>query len=289
MVANAEAEPPSAPVFGAPSTDPFVHEQRYLLTRLQVSRFFSEVGRRAVLETYDRARPISFTRTTYFDNDALDFYRSCEETVARRLRVREYAVAASRDDAPVLSPIASIELKQNAGDKRSKVRLPASPELLRRLIERRGQPDSALVAQASPQALAIISAELGAPTVAPRLTTWYRRACFTGEAGRVRITLDEHLKFCRPQSVTSIGTEIGTEVAPDAKAVVAAGPPRILEIKYWGEMPSWLARALDGLRPAPGFSKFRMGMIALGQRLGWPPPPRLPTPVTTLFTLSDLG
>jgi hypothetical protein len=30
-----------------------------------------------------------------------------------------------------------------------------------------------------------------------------------------------------------------------------------------------------------------MGMIALGQRLGWPPPPRMPTPVTTLFTLND--
>jgi len=44
----------------------------------------------------------------------------------------------------------------------------------------------------------------------------------------------------------------------------------VLEIKLGGAMPDWLATALEGLRPAPQFSKFRMGMIAMHQRFGTP-------------------
>lgn len=286
MVATAEPQFPVAPFLAAQTTDPFDHEHRYLLTRAQVSRFFAEVGRRASLQIYDRARPVSFTRTTYLDDDAFDFYHSCEQPVARRLRIREYAVAASRDDAPVLSAVAFIELKQNIGAARSKVRLAASPDRLRRLIETAGDEAPDLAPDAEPGALEVLREELRAPGIAPRLTTWYRRACFAAEDGRVRITLDENLKFCRPQRVTAIGTEIGMEAAPSFRDVVAAGPPRILEVKYWGEMPGWLARAVEGLRRSPGFSKFRMGMIALGQKLGWPAP-RTMTPAPTLFTLAD--
>ena len=104
--------------------------------------------------------------------------------------------------------------------------------------------------------------------MAPRLTTWYRRACMTAEAGRVRITLDEHLTFCRPQQIGTVGCVVG----PRPEDVIATGPARVLEIKLGGGMPDWLARALDGLRPAPQFSKFRMGMIAMNQRFGSPDP-----------------
>jgi SPX domain protein involved in polyphosphate accumulation len=103
--------------------------------------------------------------------------------------------------------------------------------------------------------------------MAPRLTTWYRRACLTGEGGRVRITLDEHLTFCRPQT---LGT-VGALVRPRGDEVIATGPARILEIKLWGDMPDWLAHAVDGISPAPKFSKFRTGMMAMAQKLGSPP------------------
>ena len=239
------------------------HEERFVLTRAQVTRFFATIGARAAVETYDLARPIAYTRTTYFDTDDSRFLRSCEGPVSRRLRLREYAMAASLEDVPVLSSTACLELKQNTGTARSKVRIQASPTLLRQLIERRGQRDPAFASLEPLSALATLEAELATHSIAPRLTTWYRRASLTAELGRLRITLDERLTFCRPQIVGVVGAE----VAPSAADVVAPGPARILEIKYWGDQPAWLARALEGLEPAHGFSKFKMGMAAITRRL----------------------
>lgn len=239
------------------------HEERFVLTRAQVTRFFAAIGGHARLETYDRARPIAYTRTTYFDTDDSLFLRSCHGAVARRLRLREYAMAASMEDVPVLSAAACLELKQNAGTARSKVRIQASPTLLRLLIERRGLRDPAFEALEPLSALATLQKELATPTIAPRLTTWYRRAAMTAEAGRLRITLDERLTFCRPQIVGVVGAE----VAPSPADIVAPGPARILEIKYWGDQPFWLAQALEGLEPAHGFSKFKMGMAAMTRKL----------------------
>jgi len=177
--------------------------------------------------------------------------------------LREYAMAASMEDAPVLSGTACLELKQNTGTARSKVRIQASPTLLRLLIERRGLRDPAFASLEPLSALATLQREFAFPTIAPRLTTWYRRAAMTAESGRLRITLDERLTFCRPQIIGVVGAE----VAPNAADIVASGPARILEIKHWGERPLWLARALEGMEPAHGFSKFKMGMEAISRKL----------------------
>jgi hypothetical protein len=150
------------------------------------------------------------------------------------------------------------------GTARSKVRLQASPTLLRRLIELRGERDPAFASLEPLSALATMEQELAMATMAPRLTTWYRRAAMSAESGRLRITLDERLTFCRPQHVGVVGAE----VTPSSADVVAAGPARILEIKHWGDRPVWLAWALQGLEPARGFSKFATGMAALNEKRG---------------------
>jgi hypothetical protein len=238
-----------------PSNDPFDHELRFLLSRGEMRRFLDAVAPRAAVEIYDPTRPISYTRTTYLDTDDLAYFRSGEAEPARRLRVREYAVAATSKDDPVLSGVAFIELKQHAGDARSKVRLGATPSEIARLVAAHGAVDAA------PQsALGAIAQELALPTMAPRLATWYRRLCLTGEGRRVRITLDEHLTFCQPQLIGAGGEP----ARPGAREVVAAFPARVLEIKHCGEMPLWLGPALEALQPADSFSKFRMGMTALG-------------------------
>jgi hypothetical protein len=238
------------------------HEERFILTRGQVTQFFAAIGGRATLETYDRGRPIAYTRTTYFDTDDSVYLRSCDGPIARRLRLREYAMAASLEDAPVLSSIACLELKQTTGTARSKVRLQASPTLLRRLIDLHGRRDPAFESLEPLSALATMERELAIATMAPRLTTWYRRAAMTAESGRLRITLDERLTFCRPQRIGVVGAEI----APSPADVIAPGPARILEIKLWGDRPVWLAWALHGLEPARGFSKFATGMAAMNAR-----------------------
>ena len=148
-------------------------------------------------------------------------------------------MAASLEDAPVLSAIACLELKQNAGTARSKVRLQASPDVA-------AAADRAAAASAIPPSrrwsrcrrCATLEKELALPTMAPRLTTWYRRASMTAESGRLRITLDERLTFCRAAASSA---SIGAEVAPSPADVIAPGPARILEIKHWGDRPG-LAR-----------------------------------------------
>ena len=122
MRARKDAEPSSHA-----SNDPFDHELRYLLSRGEMRRFLDAIAARTAIEIYDPERPISYTRTTYLDTDDLAYFRAGEGAPARRLRIREYAVAATAKDAPVLSGVAFVELKQHDGPARSKVRLAASP------------------------------------------------------------------------------------------------------------------------------------------------------------------
>ncbi len=242
-----------------PSNDPFDHELRYLLSRAEMRRFLDAIAARAAIEIYDPERPISYTRTTYLDTDDLAYFRTGDGAPARRLRVREYAVAATAKGTPVLSGVTFVELKQHDGPARRKVRLAASPaEIVRLLAQRQAGPAPGMTA-----AEVEIARELALPTMAPRLATWYRRLCLTGDARRVRITLDENLTFCRPQPIG----ETGALAAPREREVVAAFPARVLEVKYCGEMPLWLGPALESLQPADSFSKFRMGMTALGHTI----------------------
>jgi hypothetical protein len=265
--------------------DPFEHEQRFILTRAQAAAFYAAVGPRALLELYDDERPISYTRTTYLDTDDFTYFRSCEGPVTRRLRIREYAAAARLGETPVLSGSCFLELKQNAGTSRSKIRLEAPSAVMQALLGgvSGSPPDPTLDSIEPLRAAGILRHELtAAGRMAPRLSTLYRRTCMSGEGGRVRITLDENLIFCRPQPIGSPG-----QPAP-ARDVIATGPARVLEIKHWGDTPDWLARAIDGLSPAPTFSKFRVGMLALKQRGEAPtlPEPCGGTQAPTLFVLT---
>jgi len=242
------------------TSDPFDHELRYLLSRGEMRRFLDAIAARAAIEIYDPARPISYTRTTYLDTDDLSYFRTGDAAPARRLRIREYAVAATAKDAPILSGVAFVELKEHDGPARRKVRVAASPaEIARLLVDRQAGPSSNMTA-----GQAELARELALPTMAPRLATWYRRLCLTAEARRIRITLDENLTFCRPQPIG----DPGSLAAPREREVIAAFPARVLEVKHCGEMPLWLGQALESLQPADSFSKFRMGMTALGHAGG---------------------
>ena len=245
----------SAPIQRA-SNDPFDHELRYLLSHGEMRRFLDAISARTAIEIYDPARPISYTRTTYLDTDDLTYFRTDAGAPARRLRIREYAVAATPKEAPVLSGVAFVELKEHDGPARRKVRLAASPAEIARLLADRAVGPSPNMAAGQAE----LARELALPTMAPRLATWYRRLCLTAEARRVRITLDENLTFCRPQPIG----DAGSLAAPREREVIAAFPARVLEVKHCGEMPFWLGPALASLEPADSFSKFRMGMTALG-------------------------
>jgi hypothetical protein len=243
-----------------PDVDPLEREWRFLLTRPQTIAFLHAVRPMTVPELYDDARPLSFTRTTYLDTADRSYFRSCAGGIARRLRLREYALASTLAEVPLLSGLCFLELKQSSGSRRTKVRLAATPSALERIIAGGAELVRCADGAESRVALAALRAELAASRPAPCLTTWYRRSCLTGDEGRVRITLDQDLCFCEPERLG----EAGEPARPSR--IVARGPARILEIKYRGDVPAWLARATLGLIAAPTFSKFRVGMLALDRQ-----------------------
>jgi hypothetical protein len=241
----------------------FEIEQRFLLTHAQTVAFLRAVSAHTVPELHDRARPLSFTRTTYLDSVDLAYLRSCAGRVARRLRLREYALASTLVEPPLLTGDCFFELKESAGTVRSKIRLAAPRVVVERIIDGTLEVDSALDCLAEPgaqEALAALQAEIAARRPIPCLTTWYRRSSLTADDGRVRLTLDQGLSFCEPQQLGDAG-----DVATPS-GVIARGPARILEIKRHGCSPAWLEQATAGLVPAPSFSKFQMGMVALRRR-----------------------
>jgi hypothetical protein len=247
------------------SNDPFTHEQRFLLTRGEAARFLKGAADRASKTTYDPDRPISYTRTTYFDTADAAYLSPAEGEPARRLRVRQYASAASPGEPPLFSGVGFIELKQHMGTARSKLRLGATAaEIAALLADPRAAASAALMSGRDETPLCIVAQELAIDTMAPRLSTWYRRTCLTVAGQPLRITLDEGLQFCRPQPIG----RAGRPAAPAAREVVAAFPARILEVKHCGGLPAWLDALLAGSRPAPAhFSKFRIGMEALAREL----------------------
>jgi len=179
------------------------------------------------------AHPCTYIRTTYFDTPDFSYYRSGTHAAAQRLRVREYASAATLDEMPVLSDRCFLELKQSSGGLRHKrrLRIPA------------GDVTAHL-------------ARLHDGKLQPCVTSWYRRNALADAADRIRITLDQGIAFCEPVTLGITGGN------PQPSRVFARGPAFVLEVKLWDQQPDWLTAALQGLYEARGFSKFIFGMRA---------------------------
>lgn len=234
-------------------------ERRFVLKRADAEAFIQTVAPRLSLDVYDQLRPISYSRTTYLDTADLAYFRSCDGPVSRRVRIREYASARGFDDPPTLTGLCVLELKEAAGPLRTKARFSSPPEVIAHIVRYRGETP---LLERPPldqlHALRAVQSCLVTDHLTPRLSTWYRRASLSGEGGRVRVTLDEGIKFCHP---SDIGTAGDTAEPPD---LIGHGPGRVVEVKYVGEPPEWLTVATRGLTEA-NFSKFRAGMEALQQ------------------------
>ena len=230
-------------------------ERRYLVDLSQAGRVLAAAGKELEVEVHDRKRPVAYSRTLYLDSDDLLHLRSSEGAVTSRLRVRQYASAASLDEAPRITPIAYLEYKENAGPARRKTRLAAPGESLAQLL-RGDLEDQALRRDVARFAtFRAIEPALRNGGLRARLTTWYRRLSLAGDG--VRVTLDEGLVFCPPVPPL----EAGRSAEPASS--FARGPGAVLEVKLSGRAPAWLGRATTGLMAASSFSKYQAGMAAL--------------------------
>lgn len=222
-------------------------EQRFLVAPDEARGFLARVASEIPADVFDPARPIAFVRTTYFDTDDLELFRSQRR---RRVRLREYAGSPGPEGIPTLTGDCAFELKEGSDRVRRKARVVGDRVDLMRLL-RRGpyrpiDPD-----------LARAAADVRCGRLRPRLTTFFRRRSYTGEL--MRITLDELLVFARPVRLGRAG-----EPAEPGE-VIGRGPPLVLEVKLAAPRPAWLDEATRDFLLMTRFSKFKGGMLALAR------------------------
>jgi hypothetical protein len=200
-----------------------------------------------------------FTTTVYFDTASRALLRASRAEPDRNVKLRArayYDVHSSlaelaTDPAQIVrhQPWVFLELKRRAGTRTSKHRLRLPRGEVARFFSAGGA-EPAAVAHAAPDAaeaaaIRTFCAALGEPLV-PSCAVNYRRIALEDGAGALRVTLDLELAFYAPPrdllarsaplSRENLGTPAGT------------APACLLEIKLRGQLPAWLARALDEAR-----------------------------------------
>ena len=227
-------------------------ERKFLLAMPRVTEVLDRLQGCTLVEVHDLERPVTWNRTTYFDTSDFAFLRSsCNGGIARKLRVREYASAASESERPRLTGTCYLELKESGGGLRSKTRVKLEPWLVAALLSGgRMRPDL-------PSGLLTFGSIFQRERPFPRMTSWYRRVTRVSLDGSVRITVDSQLLFAEP-IVIATGDD---EVEPESP--VAREPFSIVEVKSAGALPRWLDGVLDSLDEVDDFSKFRRGMAHL--------------------------
>ena len=227
-------------------------EHKFVLSPANAVSFLRALDPHMTPLSYDPAHPDAWTRTTYLDTDDFAYLRSSATRTHRRLRVREYA-AASAGNAPRLTGACFVELKENTGTLRSKIRCAAPAEDIAALLRGEIPGGSRLTSRSNAAWIALLKRIIDEQP-RPRVTTWYRRDTLLAESGRVRVTVDAGFAVCAPVAPGAPGT-------PATPATILESlDATIVEVKLAGEKPEWLSRAMETVEEAHGFSKFRRAM-----------------------------
>lgn len=233
-------------------------EYKFLVDRPTIDRVLARVAPFVMLDVYDVQRPVLYTRTSYLDTNDRRYFRSSDEDVVTRLRIREYASSADLVDSPVLSGDCFFEVKSHVGSLRTKLRFAGEPAAIEQLVATAGESSEGF-----PQTVTdsdnfrYLRRLLARDRPSARLTTFYRRVTLIGNDEPVRLTIDEGVRFCPP-------TAIGRPEAPVIPSNVAGYVPGyVLEAKVPARLPSWLEEALGSVQAEREFSKFRLGIQAI--------------------------
>jgi len=203
-------------------------EAKFLPDAAAARAFWAVASRH--LDVPREAAPFAYSRTTYYDTAELAYYRSA----GSRLRVREYAAAATPDELPIGGARCYLELKHSAGGRRAKLRVALRPD----------------------EVAAALTALDEAP-LSPYVATWYQRRALVDGTGALRVTLDQQVRLCRPRPLGSAFAHLERE------DVVGEGPAFVLEYKARLAPPPGPRAAPAGPEEAVGFSKFLLGMDAV--------------------------
>lgn len=229
-------------------------EHKFLVDADAAAEFIALAGEHLSEEVLDRANPVNHLVTTYFDTEDRRLFHTSPQSGLGRVRVRQYARAATVDAPAFIGDTCALELKEATGESRRKARIVSSPDDIDRLLYRDGWMEDSHSSAVSTMPLFRAASAIGTGTLRPTLTTTFRRRAWVGP--EIRITVDDGVLFAAPGGLR----RIGDPAAPNG--VFSRLPHRVIEVKLGVSPPDWLAGAMRGHRLSERFSKYRDGLLA---------------------------
>ncbi len=196
-------------------------------------------------------RPYQWSTTTYCDTYDWSIYHAAEAGQALRLRFREYH--RTRPDEAFTSARLWLELKEDKIDTSRKERFEISGDVVPAFL--RGE---TALTEAS-QALGRKAEELVRSGAHPVVVTQYNRLAYAAPEDKIRITADHNLIYLAVPWTTNADDAVPVRIGP----ILARETDVIMEMKWFGELPSWAEELHGYLRqraPADRPSKFVVAM-----------------------------
>jgi hypothetical protein len=196
-------------------------------------------------------RPYQWSTTAYCDTYDWQIFRAAEAGQALRLRFREYH--RTRPEEAFTSARLWLELKEDTIDTSRKERFEIAGDVVPAFL--RGE---TALTEAS-QALGRKAEELIAAGAHPVVVTQYNRLAYAAPDDRIRITADHNLIYLAVPWTTNADDAVPVRIGP----ILARETDVIMEMKWFGELPSWAEELHGYLReraPADRPSKFVVAM-----------------------------
>jgi len=212
-------------------------EYKYLLPQQKIEDFRREIAPFVELDQYSaRHADKKYTvRSIYFDTSLLDFYRDKVIGLKKRkkIRIRGYNHAAEND-------VVFLELKQKNGPTIVKYRSPVLYKNLSVLLHSQDVDQYVLSNNGSNnnrEHARRFLAEVSRLNLTPIIKVVYEREAYYDKFNhQVRITIDSNLR-----SSSTVGVE---NIFQEENPVYSLINQTILEVKVFGEIPSWLRQAV---------------------------------------------
>jgi len=196
-------------------------------------------------------RPYQWSTTTYCDTYDWSIYRAAEAGQALRLRFREYH--RTRPEEAFTSARLWLELKEDDMDTSRKERFEIAGDVVPAFL--RGE---TALTEAS-QALGRKAEELVRASAHPVVVTQYNRLAYAAPEDKIRITADHNLIYLAVPWTTNADDAVPVRIGP----ILSRETDVIMEMKWFGELPSWAEELHGYLReraPAERPSKFVVAM-----------------------------
>jgi hypothetical protein len=200
---------------------------------------------------HDPNRPTSFVLTTYFDTVDHRLFASSRSVAQPRVRLRQYAGAASDDATPVLSGICAFEVKLSIFESRRITRVVDTADRVDGLLDERIPIGRRLDGE---HALPRAARAVRSGALRPVLTSYFRRRSY-GARG-IRVTIDDRIVYTRPARLGRPGQPARPEGA------FHRSPHVVVEVKLSADPPPWLTDAMRLIRRGSVECKFHEGMRA---------------------------